>query len=64
MEVIHTVSNLRQAIADGRDRVFVPTMVNLHGGHLALLRRAREHGGAVVTSIFVAARLFESFTVL
>jgi pantoate--beta-alanine ligase len=28
-------------------------MGNLHGGHIALVRRAREHGGPVVTSIFV-----------
>lgn len=53
MQVIHTVSHLRQALANRRDIIFVPTMGNLHAGHLALVRRAREQGGLVVTSIFV-----------
>jgi pantoate--beta-alanine ligase len=52
MQVIHTVSHLRQALADRRDIVFVPTMGNLHGC-FALVRRAREDGGPLVTSIFV-----------
>lgn len=53
MRVIHTVAELRQALGPERRAAFVPTMGNLHEGHLALVRRARELGGPVVASIFV-----------
>ncbi len=38
---------------DGRRLALVPTMGNLHEGHLALVRLARQHGDDVVVSIFV-----------
>ena len=53
MRVIHTVAELREALAGSRTTAFVPTMGNLHEGHLSLVRRARELGGPVVASIFV-----------
>ena len=53
MNVIHSVAELRAALR-GQDRIaFVPTMGNLHAGHLALMQTARAHGGPVVASIFV-----------
>lgn len=53
MEIVHSAAELSEHL-DGAKRVaFVPTMGNLHEGHLSLCRIAREHGDAVVTSIFV-----------
>ena len=37
----------------GQSIAFVPTMGNLHDGHMALMNHAREHGGRVVASIFI-----------
>src|SRR5258708_10464268 len=53
MQIIRTVAELRAAL-EGKGRpVLVPTMGNLHAGHLSLVRIARERGGLVVASIFV-----------
>ena len=53
MQVIHTLAELRGALAGNTRTAFVPTMGNLHAGHLDLLRLAREHGQRTVASIFV-----------
>ena len=53
MRVIHTVAELRQTLDGAARAAFVPTMGNLHDGHLSLVRLAREQGGPVVASIFV-----------
>ena len=53
MHVIRSIVELQQALAGPARPTFVPTMGNLHEGHLALMRRARELGGPVVASIFV-----------
>ena len=53
MQVISTIAELRARLNNERAVAFVPTMGNLHEGHLNLVRLAREHGSCVVASIFV-----------
>jgi pantoate--beta-alanine ligase len=53
LKVVHTIEELRDQLR-GQLRVsFVPTMGNLHEGHLALMKLARQHGDPVVASILV-----------
>lgn len=53
MKVITSVAELREYLSKQTGIAFVPTMGNLHEGHLALMRQAREHAGCVVASVFV-----------
>ncbi len=53
MDMISTARELRQRLHRQTPVVFVPTMGNLHEGHLDLVRLARGQGSCVVVSIFV-----------
>ncbi|HAO34115.1 MAG TPA: pantoate--beta-alanine ligase [Candidatus Competibacteraceae bacterium] len=57
MRTVHTIAELRAQVAAWRqagERVaFVPTMGNLHRGHIHLVERAREQAPRTVASIFV-----------
>jgi len=53
MQIITSIAELRASLAGQRDIAFVPTMGNLHEGHTALIRLARQHASCTVASIFV-----------
>ncbi len=53
MKIISSIAELRDHLRGQLRTAFVPTMGNLHEGHLSLMRLARKHGDPVVASIFV-----------
>ncbi len=53
MKIVHTIADLRAALAPFESPAFVPTMGNLHDGHLNLVRTATPLGDVTVASIFV-----------
>jgi pantoate--beta-alanine ligase len=53
MKIIGDIQELRDYLRGQNRASFVPTMGNLHDGHLSLMHLARQHGDPVVASIFV-----------
>ena len=53
MYIVHTIAELRDKLSGFKRPAFVPTMGNLHDGHIALVQEARPLGDVTVSSIFV-----------
>lgn len=53
MQIIKTISELRSVLKNQGNIAFVPTMGNLHAGHIQLVEVAKQHSSCVVVSIFV-----------
>ena len=53
MQIVQTIAELRAQLSPFRQPAFVPTMGNLHAGHIALVKEAKPLGDVTVSSIFV-----------
>lgn len=57
METVTTIAAVREHVrrwrGEGQRVAFVPTMGNLHAGHVSLIELARRHGDRFIASIFV-----------
>lgn len=53
MQIHSLIPELRAALQNRGRIAIVPTMGNLHAGHIALMTQARAHGNTVVATIFV-----------
>jgi len=53
VDIITSVRDLRERLRREPDNVFVPTMGNLHAGHIQLMRLAKQRAACTVVSIFV-----------
>ena len=53
MYIVHTIADLRSKLSGFQCPAFVPTMGNLHDGHIALVEEAKPLGDVTVSSIFV-----------
>ena len=53
MHIVHTIGELREKLSGFKRPAFVPTMGNLHHGHIALVKQAKPLGDVTVSSIFV-----------
>ncbi len=53
MNILHSVAQMRDWRAQNDNTALVPTMGNLHAGHIALVELARQHARQVAVSIFV-----------
>jgi pantoate--beta-alanine ligase len=53
MNIVHSITDLRAALAPFQRPAFVATMGNLHDGHIALVNTAKALGDVTVASIFV-----------
>ncbi|MDI1310035.1 MAG: pantoate--beta-alanine ligase [Methylotenera sp.] len=53
MQIINTIAELRSVLKNQSNVAFVPTMGNLHAGHVQLVEVAKQHANCVVVSIFV-----------
>jgi pantoate--beta-alanine ligase len=53
MDIIHSVTALRERLQRVPNNVFVPTMGNLHAGHIQLINIAKPRAACTVVSIFV-----------
>ena len=53
MKIFKDKHSLQRGIFKEKGISFVPTMGGLHSGHLSLIKKGKEFGGQIITSIFI-----------
>ena len=60
MIILKNPSEVKSNLANKKNLALIPTMGNLHAGHISLIEKAKNYAGTIIVSIFVNPIQFNS----
>ena len=60
MIILKNQSEIKSNLADNKNLALIPTMGNLHAGHISLIEKAKNYASTIIVSIFVNPIQFNS----